>query len=351
MYGLECASTDGDEEKPNLEVYWRGALSDYVTCIAWSPDGTILAASSAAGEVVLWRGMEDLLTLLPPAATSIDCLAFSHDGQFLAAGGQDGRVQIWRSPNFELVATLKNAPAWVDKLAWNPLLNQLAFSLGRYVQVWDGDTGNIAATLNFEASSVFDIVWHPDGKILTVAGYQGVKAWNSGDWNAKPYLLEVPTASLAIAWSHDGKYLASGNFDRTLTVLEWNNPLPWVMRGFPGKIRSLDWSQPVSSVGAPLLALSSAEGVVVWEKHESESVGWQGRVLESHEGVVSAIAFQPNATLLASAALDGWLCLWDNAQELGQAVDGAPKGFSCLAWHPQGYQLAAGGINGELLIW
>lgn len=335
-----------------LDLHWRDALSEYVTCIAWSPDGTILAASSAAGEVVLWRGEEDLSTLLPSTGNSIDCLGFSQDGQFLAAGGQDGRVLIWRSPTFELVATLENAPAWVDKLAWNPILNQLAFSLGRYVQVWDADTGNIAATLNFEASSVFDIDWHPDGEILAVGGYQGVKFWNSGDWDDDPYMLAIPSASLAIAWSHDGKYFASGNMDCTITVLDWNNPqMPWVMRGFPGKIRHLAWSEVTTKTGAPLLASSSADGIVVWEKHELDSVGWEGLVLESHEGVVSAIAFQPKTIILASAALDGWVCLWDNAQQLAQPLDGAPNGFSCLAPHPSGHQLAAGGNNGELLIW
>lgn len=73
---------------------WQGTLSDYVTAVAWSPDGQ-LAASSAAGEVVLWT--EATLTPLQVSTEqSIDCLAFSQDGQFLAAAGQDGRVKIWR---------------------------------------------------------------------------------------------------------------------------------------------------------------------------------------------------------------------------------------------------------------
>lgn len=336
---------------------WQGTLSDYVTAVAWSPDGQTLAASSAAGEVVLWS-QTTLTQLQAVTDQSIDCLEFSQDGQFLAVAGQDGRVRIWQhgeggtiSTVPQLIHTLENAPAWVDKLAWCPTANLLAFSIGRYVQIWDANGGVVVATLNFEASSVLGMSWRRDGKLLAVAGNQGVKVWNAQDWDDEPYVVEMGAASVAIAWSPDGKYLASGNLDFTITVLEWENRhLPWVMRGFPGKIRNLAWSEKVMA-GASLLGVSSVEGVVVWEKHPDESVGWESVVLEAHDSVVLAIAFQSDTFLLASAAADGLLCLWQQAEELAQILDGVVKGFSCLAWHPQGHQLAAGGQNGELLIW
>lgn len=358
MSGLRTTS------KSLLERHWQGTLSDYVAAIAWSPNGHTLAASSAAGDVMLWRDLPGegkvlwpLLPLQMGDGRSIDCLGFSQDGQWLAAGGQTGQVKIW-CLNLDAGAyrcrplhTLDNAPAWVEHLAWSPTHNQLAFSLGRFVQVWDADTGNIAVTLNFDASSVLGLDWRCDGQYLAVAGYQGVKIWHRQDWDDDPYVLEVPSASLAIAWSPDGKYLATGNLDRTITVLEWNNPHPWVMQGFPGKVRQLAWSKVISQSGAPLLAASSAEGMVVWERQADESVGWEGQVLAGHGEVVQAIAFQPNSFLLASAAEDGWVCLWPQAKRLGQILEGAPGGFSCLAWHPQGQRLAAGGQSGELLIW
>lgn len=175
-------------------------------------------------------------------------------------------------------------------------------------------------------------------------------------------MLVVPSASLAIAWSPDGKYLACGNMDRTITVIEWNNStasksagtsqdsFPWVMRGFPGKIRHLAWLQAKTQLDTPLLASSSVEGIVVWEQ-ANESLGWEGRLLQEHSGVVQAIAFQPNSLLLASASSDGRVCLWQKAKKLVQSFQDAPNGFSYLAWHLQGQQLAAEGQRGELLIW
>jgi WD40 repeat protein len=63
------------------------------------------------------------------------------------------------------------------------------------------------------------------------------------------------------------------------------------------------------------------------------------------------VAFQPKTGLLASLSNDGWLILWQLAIEAEQILEGVAKGFSCLAWHPSGQWLAAGGQQGELLIW
>lgn len=338
----------------DFQAHWKGTLSDYVNAVVWSPEGQVLAASSAAGEVVLLSLATSSLTGLQAAiGHSIECLRFSLDGQFLAAAGQDGSVKIWRiqSTAVELITTLGNGRDWIDRMAWSPVRNQLAFSLGRYVQVWDGSTQEIVTTLHFEASSVLDLGWHPAGNRLAIGGYQGVKIWTAQDWEDDPYVLTLDSATVAIAWSQHGKYLASGNLDRTLTVLEWKNPNPWVMRGFPGKVSHIAWSEATTKLGEPLLACTSLEGIVVWDKQEDEQVGWEGRVLEQHSNVVQAIEFQPKSLLLASAGKDGFVCLWDKAQRLVQVLRGAATGFSCLAWQPQGQKLAAGGENGELLVW
>ncbi len=337
-----------------FQPHFSTNLSDYITAIAYSPLGTTLAVASAAGEVVLWENGK-LLTLQAASNTSVDCLSFSANGDLLAVGGQDGQVKIWQ--NNELITTLENSPAWVDQLAWSPTSNLLAFSLGKTVQIWDADTCAIVARVNFESSSALGIEWCSDGKYLGICGHRGVKVWDSQDWEREPYILDVPSASVAMAWSKDGKYLATANMDRTLFVVETQllisgeDPQPWVMHGFPGKVRQLTWSEPSSASGAPLLASCSMDGIVVWEKAGDDSLGWEANILTNHVDIISAIAFAPESFLLASAGADGWLCLWQNAQEVCQILTGVSSGFSCVAWHPQGKQIAAGGNNGEILVW
>lgn len=333
----------------SFEVQWKGVLSEYVTVLTWSATG-VIAACTAAGEVVLWQDQE-LNTLLPESGQSIDCLAFSADGQFLAAGGQDGKVRVWRMlPIPELIATLENAPQWIDRLSWCPTSNILAFSLGRYVQLWDAETQTLITTLAFESSSILSISWRPNGEYLAIAGNQGAKIWDTRNWDDDPYMMYMDAASIAIAWSTDGEYLASGNLDNTITVLKWGYPHPWVMRGFPGKIRQLVWSKPFNNQ-PPLLAASSVEGIAVWTKSIKDEEGWNAKVLTLHEGIVQGLAFQPNSLLLASAAEDGLLCLWQKAKEVGQILEDTTNGFSGVAWHPKGDLLAAGGQDGELMIW
>lgn len=338
-------------QNSRLQIYRTVTLNEYITAIAWSPDGQILAASSAAGEIVLWRSSDDFQTLQSPIKSSIDCLSFSFDNQFLASGGQDGTLRIWHLPSGELRTTLENNPIWIEKLAWNPHYHQIAFSLGKSVGVWDVNQKKWSTLLNFQTSSVLDLAWHPTNKHLAISGYQGIKIWDSGNWENDPHILPIPSASQVIAWCKKGQYLASGNLDRTITVTEWGNPYPWVMRGFPGKIRALAWSNRPTVLGAPLLATASAETSVVWEKQINDSDGWQGLMLEGHLNSVSAIDFYPDTFLLASAAEDGRICLWHDAEQLRQTIEASKEGISCLVWQPLGQFLASGGFNGELLIW
>lgn len=337
-----------------LELLWHQTLSDYVTAIAWSPDGAWLAASSAAGEVVRYDAKTGETTALQKAkGESVDALAISADGAFLAAGGQSGTVWIWRldGDTPTAIATLEYPRAWVDRLQWNPRHPELAFGFGRYAQVWDAATQAVVTTLNFESSSVLDLAWHPQGDRLSLGGNQSLKIWQRTDWNDDPTVRYTGGASGAIAWSPDGSYLASGNNDRSVLVWEEDIPYPWSMQGFPGKVRQLAWSISKAALGAPLLASISGESIVAWAKDRDPSIGWNSQVLDLHQGMVRAIAFQPQSLLLASAAEDGCLCLWHKASRLAQILQGAPAGFSCLAWSPWGGAIAAGGHRGEVLVW
>lgn len=335
-------------KKRLLRLSDKQYFSEYVRSLAWHPQGDLLSIITAGGELALWQG-GNLALLQANNSYSLDCLGFSADGQWLAVGGQEGKVKIWRlaavEQTFELLTTLDFGTAWLDSLVWHPQQNLLAFGVNRQIKIWDAESQTIIANLDFEASSVFSLAWHPQGNLLAASGHGGVKVWHSSNWMQKPYRLEVPGASLDCAWSYDGKYLASGNLDRTISLLHWDNPPPWLMQGFPGKVHQVAWSQNNEQT---LLAASCQEGITIWQfNHQSKN--WQNHILK-HQKMVQAIAFAPNSSLLASTGDDGCIQLWQQGKQLIQTLKGI-AGFSCLAWHSQGKYLAAGGKNGELMIW
>ncbi|MGB3614374.1 MAG: WD40 repeat domain-containing protein [Elainellaceae cyanobacterium] len=345
-----------------LTQRWRDRLTDYVTAIAWSPNGAWIAATSSKGEVILfdWTRSADQcrVTLRPAADEAMSSLGFSSDGQYLAAAGQSGDLVVWSlQPNsqqtYPVAFRQAHSGAWIDQLAWHPTQPCLAYGIGAEVKIWDAQVAQDSpiAELDFQNSSALHLAWHPNGQRLAISGHGGIKVWEAADWGADPKVIAVPGASLYAAWSDDGRYLASGNLDRTLTVVEWGNPPPWLMQGFPGKVRQVAWSNVVGQSGAPLLAAACVEGVTVWLRSDGSKRDWRSQVLQHHTDRVNAIAFRPQTSMLASAGEDGKVCFWEMKKTPTKVLKFPDGGCSCLAWHPSGDKIAIAGTAGAIGLW
>jgi WD40 repeat protein len=70
--------------------------------------------------------------------------------------------------------------------------------------------------------------------------------------------------------------------------------------------------------------------------------------LTGHTALVDAVAFSPDGQTLASCSHDGTLRLWnpnDGKQSLEVKLTPQPQPFYCLAWRPDGKQIAVGGFD------
>lgn len=347
--------------KPLVELQVHRSLSEYITALVWSPVGNRLAIASGAGEVVLWQDFQETI-LQAPSGASIDALEFSGEGQWLAAAGQAGAVTLWRlSADLpELVETLTWGSTWIDRLQWRPDQPWLACNCGKTVHIWDADQGETLAILELPAN-VQDLGWSPDGAHLAVSAQQRVYIWETSRWISPQYEWELMAASRILKWSPEGAYLASANQDNSVGVLTWDNvralkqspdnpaELPALLGGFPGKVRQLAWADIPDAERSPILATATRDLVAMWILIPDE--GWQSWLLDLHQDTVLDVAFQPQTGLLASLSEDGWILLWQAAVELAQVLEGVEEGFSCLTWHPTGEYLAAGGQQGEVLVW
>ncbi len=169
----------------------------------------------------------------------------------------------------------------------------------------------------------------------------------SGD--STPHVLAGHEAPItALAW-RGGPILASAGADRK--ILLWSMPAGTVkatLQGHTGLIRAL----AMSSDGKTLASAGDDHAIHVWDVEGGKLL----RKLEGHTDWVMALAFSSDGKQLASGGYDQMIRIWDWATPAAGAKvrefpskPAMPADLTnhvlCLAFSPDGKQLAAGGTD------
>lgn len=98
--GLQLASADGqgfvkiwDCDGGQLISSWQGHKT-LVYTVAWSPDGSMLAAGCMNGTLIIWDVLNGTEVKQDNSGEGFFELSWNSDGQRLAGAGKDG-VRIW----------------------------------------------------------------------------------------------------------------------------------------------------------------------------------------------------------------------------------------------------------------
>jgi eukaryotic-like serine/threonine-protein kinase len=208
--------------------------SQFVTEADFSPDGKRLVTSCSDGTVQLWNVSQgsSLWTVDAHEKKSANAVAFCADGRRVASGGDDRRVKIWDAATGELLATCTGHATGVRDLAFAPDGGAVASVGGDYrdpvraeVKLWNSSNGAETASFQGHTSLVTAVAYFPDGRRLaTASDDRTVKLWDVATGENVFTLRGHTSGVVSVAVSRDGRQLASGSIDYTAKV--WSTEAP-----------------------------------------------------------------------------------------------------------------------------
>jgi WD40 repeat protein len=196
-------------------------------------------------------------------------------------------------------------------------------------------------------------VFSPDGLDLAAVGHSRwmftgdstnpVHRFNLATGRQRRPLVGHTAEVGVLAYSPDGTRLASGSADRTVRV--WDLATREEIARLPhrGRVQGLDFSSDGRT-----LATAGGRDVNLWNIDPFR----KQYILKGHTRTVRWLAFTLNGQLLASAAEDGTVRLWDaiTGTELA-ALDWQVGPLYTVAFAPDGMTAATAGERGDIVVW
>ncbi len=318
--------------------------------LAFAPDGRTLATAGDDGMVAWWNAVSrQPLTNWRVAGEKFVSVAFAGGGKFVLAGTESGRVMVWESESKQLVHEKRiAAPARVAAPAQG-----IWFGFGGGA-AWDGQGKGGSAIIDTLGRWLVEpnerqkldqsgglISFTPDGRwLLTGGGARPTLLWDM-ETREPQRILGADVVVLAAAVSADGAKVAVSSYGGGgfhLREAAGTRSLR-VNTGVSQRLLALAFSPD-----ARLLAAACADhSVRVWSvANWSEAVEQPRR--RGHLGPVWSVAFSPDGKTLASAGADGTARLWP-MDPTGESPD-VGRGFEPMVFSPDGQTLAVGGHAG-----
>ena len=323
------------EEQTSLTQHVHAVeAGEHVISAAFLGDGPVLALNDGV-LLVGEPGAQKRVAAHPEASI----LVAANDGKRILTGGDDGRI-VATDASGEASEIAHEKGRWIDAVTTRG--DVIAWSAGKLAR--SRDAAGVIKSLT-APTTVRGLCLFPKGYRLGLAHYNGVSLWFP-NVAAEPTVLEWKGSHLDVSVSPDGRFLVSTMQENALHGWRLSDARNMRMTGYPGKTRSISWSQD-----GYWLATSGADACVVWPFKEKDGpMGKPPKECGVRPHRITQVAFHPKALVVAIGYADGLvlLCrLGDGAEILvrNSALD--EGAISALAWDERGARLLFGTETGR----
>jgi WD40 repeat protein len=290
-------------EFPYLEMESR------VTCCAYSPDGSMLAAGLRYGGVDLYNTAIWTRILRIRDTGEVFCVAFSPDSRKIAIGGRDKIVRLVGCSSGEDVLVMEGHTSWIHSVAFSPC-GMLLASAGddESVRLWNSETGECRFVLKGHTKAIVLIVgvkFSLDGRQLVSGSLDGtIRFWDPKTGEPGLVLESLFGAIFCIAYSHDGRWVVSGHDEGVLQLRDAvSGKTGPVLHGHTDYVTGIAFSLDDQWIASS----SSDKTIKLWDPLTGVCVS----TLTGHGDIVKGVAFSPDGLQLASGGYDERVRLWD----------------------------------------
>jgi WD40 repeat protein len=318
-----------------------------VWSVAFSPDGTVLAASDSSGNIHFWRVSDGKKLLTCKGHTHWVCSIVFADDQTLISGGADHTIKLWNIHTGQCLKTLVGHTDWVIAVAFHAEDRIIATSgVDRTIRLWNIDTGKCLRKFEEQTHWVCTIAFSPNGKILASGSDDhSIKLWDTQTGQCLNTLQGHQSHVRAVTFNATGDMLMSGGDDCTIKL--WDLAMGQCVATLKGHLNSVR-SLAFAADGNTLVSASEDHTLKLWDIAEHKCL----KTLQGHTAHVRSVALNPDGKILASGSADQTVKLWhSDTGHCLRTLQGYTNLVLSVAFSPDGQVLASGSADHTIKLW